>query len=305
MAELPIILEALQTCEAELEELERLTAQLPKDIEGALERAAAARAAVEAEEQKLEKADHERRAHEAEMQDCEAKRAKYQGQTALVKTNTEYTALLSEIDVMTRRISELEEQILLGMEVIDEVSGRLTTFRVEKQREERELIGSADELKRKLGESEAELEALRDGSPLADPKLEALRAFASAVVQELGWVSEEEVDGFLAAGFEREQVLDVVVGVAYKTLSNYTNHLAGTPLDSAFAAFAWEPPEKERATRAVIRPPSRRRACSRRLWARPLRSTASATAGRRRCRRAWSSCASRSPTSSRPFAAFS
>lgn len=159
MAELPIILEALQTCEAEVEELERLTAQLPKDIEGALERAAAARAAVEAEEQKLEQADHERRAHEAEMQDCEAKRAKYQGQTALVKTNTEYTALLSEIDVMTRRISELEEQILLGMEVIDEVSGRLTTFRVEKQREERELIGSADELKRKLGESEAELEA--------------------------------------------------------------------------------------------------------------------------------------------------
>ncbi len=62
-----------------------------------------------------------------------------------------------------------------------------------------------------VGLPEAELEALRDGSPLADPKLEALRAFASAVVQELGWVSEEEIDAFLAAGFEREQVLDVLV----------------------------------------------------------------------------------------------
>ncbi len=62
-----------------------------------------------------------------------------------------------------------------------------------------------------VGLQEAELEALRDGSPLADPKLEALRAFASAVVQELGWVSEEQIDGFLAAGFEREQVLDVLV----------------------------------------------------------------------------------------------
>ena len=104
-----------------------------------------------------------------------------------------------------------------------------------------------------VGLPEAELDALRDGRPLADPKLEALRAFASAVVQELGWVSEEEINAFLAAGFEREQVLDVVVGVAYKTLSNYTNHLAGTPLDSAFAAFAWEPPEKERTTRASER----------------------------------------------------
>ncbi len=63
----------------------------------------------------------------------------------------------------------------------------------------------------------------------------------------------EEIDAFLAAGFEREQVLDVRVGVAYKTLSNYTNHLAGTPLDGAFAVFAWEPPEKERAPRASER----------------------------------------------------
>ncbi len=69
----------------------------------------------------------------------------------------------------------------------------------------------------------------------------------------MGWVSEEEIDAFLAVGFEREQVLDVLVGVAYKTLSNYTNHLAGTPLNGAFAAFAWEPPEKERAMRAFER----------------------------------------------------
>ncbi|MGH3432460.1 MAG: hypothetical protein ACRDQB_06455 [Thermocrispum sp.] len=40
-------------------------------------------------------------------------------------------------------------------------------------------------------------------------------------------------------GFTRRQVLDVLAGVAMKTLSNYANHLAHTPLDDAFAAQAW------------------------------------------------------------------
>jgi hypothetical protein len=33
----------------------------------------------------------------------------------------------------------------------------------------------------------------------------------------------------------------VLVGIALKTLSNYTNHLAETPLDAVFAPRAWTP----------------------------------------------------------------
>jgi len=36
--------------------------------------------------------------------------------------------------------------------------------------------------------------------------------------------------------------LEVVLGVAFKTLSNYTNHIIHTPLDTAFQAEAWEEP---------------------------------------------------------------
>ena len=43
------------------------------------------------------------------------------------------------------------------------------------------------------------------------------------------------VDQFLAAGFTREQVLEVVAGVSVKTLSNYANHLLKTPVDPQFA----------------------------------------------------------------------
>ena len=50
------------------------------------------------------------------------------------------------------------------------------------------------------------------------------------------WMNEAEVGAFLAAGHTRRNVLDVVLGVGMKTLSNYTNHLAHTPLDPAWEA---------------------------------------------------------------------
>ena len=41
------------------------------------------------------------------------------------------------------------------------------------------------------------------------------------------------------AGFNREQILAVVLGIGLKTLSNYTNHLAATPLDDVISHRAW------------------------------------------------------------------
>lgn len=90
--------------------------------------------------------------------------------------------------------------------------------------------------------------AIRDGQPIADPRLEALRSFTAKLVVNRGWVSDEEVEVFLAAGFSRAQVLEVILGVAVKVISNYTNHLADTPLDGFMADTAWTPPaERGRA----------------------------------------------------------
>ena len=84
--------------------------------------------------------------------------------------------------------------------------------------------------------------ALRDGKPLADPELAAVHAFTRLLVENRGWVDSEQVDAFLAAGYTRRHVLDVILGVGVKTLSNYTNHIAHTPLDPAWAAQEWTPP---------------------------------------------------------------
>ena len=83
------------------------------------------------------------------------------------------------------------------------------------------------------------IEALRSGAPLADTKLEALRAFTRAIVESRGWPTEAQVAAFHAAGYSPNQALEVILGVGLKTISNYVNHLAQTPLDQAFAPAAW------------------------------------------------------------------
>lgn len=99
------------------------------------------------------------------------------------------------------------------------------------------------------GLAQHQIASIRERRPLADRKLEALRTFTTAVVDRRGWIDDAELKAFLQAGYTREQVLEVLVGVAMKTLSNYANHIAQTPLDKQFEAFAWEPATIEAAGR--------------------------------------------------------
>lgn len=92
---------------------------------------------------------------------------------------------------------------------------------------------------KQAGMNDADLEALRHGGDLPDPRLNALAAFTRVVVHERGWAGDDAVQRFLDAGFERQQALEVILGVSLKTLSNYTNHIAGTPLNKQLEPLAW------------------------------------------------------------------
>jgi uncharacterized peroxidase-related enzyme len=91
---------------------------------------------------------------------------------------------------------------------------------------------------------EVSITALRDGGELPDARLNALARFTRAVVNERGWVNGPALDAFFAAGFSKAQVLEVVLGVTTKTLSNYANHLLETPVNKQFAADEWQPRDK-------------------------------------------------------------
>lgn len=47
------------------------------------------------------------------------------------------------------------------------------------------------------------------------------------------------MQAFLDAGFTQRQILEVILGISQKVMSNYTNHLARTPVDAAFHKFEW------------------------------------------------------------------
>jgi len=84
------------------------------------------------------------------------------------------------------------------------------------------------------------IEAARIGALISDPHFQALRTFVQAVVAKHGHVDQTEMDAFLAAGFSKDQVLEILASVAVKTISNYTNAMFDTPLDDVFSKFAWE-----------------------------------------------------------------
>ncbi|MBJ7881210.1 carboxymuconolactone decarboxylase family protein [Gelidibacter salicanalis] len=82
-------------------------------------------------------------------------------------------------------------------------------------------------------------EALRNETPLENSKLEALRTMTLNLVRNRGHVSPEELETFYAAGYEERQVLDIILGVSQKVISNYTNRIANTPVDAPFEKFVW------------------------------------------------------------------
>jgi alkylhydroperoxidase family enzyme len=87
----------------------------------------------------------------------------------------------------------------------------------------------------------ATIAAVRARGPVADARLEALRAFTVRMVQTRGFVADAELAAFEAAGFARANAMEIILAVGLKTLSNYVNHIAETPLDPALEADAFAP----------------------------------------------------------------
>lgn len=83
------------------------------------------------------------------------------------------------------------------------------------------------------------IQALRNGTQIEDARLEALRVFTSRLIVKRGHLSESETEDFFAAGYNERQALEVLVGLAAKLISNFTNALAHTELDEGVKPFAW------------------------------------------------------------------
>ena len=91
----------------------------------------------------------------------------------------------------------------------------------------------------KEGIDAADVQAIRDGHLPKDSKFGALSALAKAMIEKRGRLDDQDVERFLAAGFDKDQLLEVIAAVAASTITNYAGNITKPPLDPPFQAHAW------------------------------------------------------------------
>ncbi|MET3115320.1 putative peroxidase-related enzyme [Pedobacter sp. CG_S7] len=82
-------------------------------------------------------------------------------------------------------------------------------------------------------------DAIRDGKEIPDVKLKALSQFTRVMFEKRGNPSPQDAAAFLEAGYQEKQILEIILALAVKTLSNYANHIFGTEVDDMFKGRTW------------------------------------------------------------------
>jgi uncharacterized protein len=122
-------LRRLQQALDDLARAERQLAGVPGWMEELHGQHAARLAEIAAVEESADEAARNRRRAEVAIQDAAEKLKHFQQQVSMVRTQREYSALLTEIDTVKSSIKALEEEALAGMEGYEEAQKRLAEER--------------------------------------------------------------------------------------------------------------------------------------------------------------------------------
>jgi len=92
----------------------------------------------------------------------------------------------------------------------------------------------------KEGLDPADVEAMRAGRSPVDATHAALSTLARRLIETRGHLGDTDIDAFLAAGFGRDHLLEVIAVVAASTITNYTGSVTRPPLETPFQAQVWK-----------------------------------------------------------------
>ena len=95
-------------------------------------------------------------------------------------------------------------------------------------------------LARQHGISPEETDAIREHRTPKDKRFAALNSLARTLIEKRGHASEQELDSFIAAGFTKEQVFEVIAIVSASTITNYAGTIGNPPLEDPFRQHAWQ-----------------------------------------------------------------
>lgn len=89
------------------------------------------------------------------------------------------------------------------------------------------------------GLASADVEAMRNGRSPSDDKLGALSTLARTLIEKRGRLNDQDVQRFLAAGFGKDLLLEVITIVAASTITNYAGSVTNPPLEEHLQQYAW------------------------------------------------------------------
>ena len=91
----------------------------------------------------------------------------------------------------------------------------------------------------KEGLDPMDVDTIRAGRSPKDNKLGALSTLARTLIEKRGRIDDQNGEHFLAAGFGKEHLLEVIAVVAASTITNYTGNVTNPPLEVPFQPHVW------------------------------------------------------------------
>ena len=93
----------------------------------------------------------------------------------------------------------------------------------------------------KEGVDKSDVEAIRERRNPKDTKYAALSVLARTFIEKRGHLDDHDMSAFLEAGFDRDQLLEVIAIVAASTITNYTGNVTKPKLEQDFQPYHWHP----------------------------------------------------------------
>ncbi len=160
MAELETLIH-LQEYDTKIAALEAEAARLPKQIEAIQTSLAEAKKTVDTVKARVETARKELRAKEKDLDDIGVKRQKSEARLWEVKNNTEYSAVLVEIENIKSQKARIEEEILGLMEMQERLAVEVREAETRHKTREEQARHDEGVVRKKLAAVESELTGVR------------------------------------------------------------------------------------------------------------------------------------------------
>ena len=81
------------------------------------------------------------------------------------------------------------------------------------------------------------IDALNNRTELPTKKLQILHETTLALIKNHGRLTDKQISNFTSVGYSQKNILEIILGLSQKIISNYTNHLSNTPVDEPFQKF--------------------------------------------------------------------